>query len=70
MKPNRNVTFRGEFTHRAADVPYYTGPNGITPPNGTGSYVNQGPPGSTVTGWTPDLAKTEDRFTIALLIKL
>ncbi|HET6347089.1 MAG TPA: porin, partial [Myxococcota bacterium] len=63
--PEPYVTFRLEFNHRAATVPYFAGSGGMTPPGG-----NQGPPGSIVPGWTPDLAKTEDRLTAALLIKL
>jgi len=59
------ITFRAEFNHRHASVPYWTGPDGVTPPGG-----NQGAPGSTVEGWTPDLVKDENRFTLALLLKI
>jgi len=59
------VIFRAEYTHRASNVPYFEGPNGVTPPGG-----NQGPPGSVVAGWTPDLVPTEDRLTVALLVKM
>jgi hypothetical protein len=68
--PNGYITFRLEYTHRAASVPYFEGHNGVTPPNGSGSYVNQGPPGSAVPGWAPDLVNDEDRVTLAMLIKL
>ena len=68
--PNRNVTFRIEYNHRAADVPYFSGHGGVTPSNGSGSYVNQGAPGSMVQGFTPDLVKAEDRMTAALLLRL
>ena len=63
--PRDFVTFRLEFNHRAASVPYFAGPGGITPPGG-----NQGAPGSTVTGWKPDLVKSEDRLTVALMVRL
>jgi hypothetical protein len=63
--PREFSTFRVEFNHRAASVPYFTGRGGVTPPGG-----NQGSPGSMVDGWTPDLAKSEDRLTFALLLKL
>jgi hypothetical protein len=63
--PSQFVTFRGEFKHRAADVPYFTGEGGLTPPGG-----NTGPPGSFVPGWAPDLRKAENRVTFALLVKL
>jgi hypothetical protein len=70
VMPNGYITFRLEYTHRAASVPYFEGHGGVTPPNGSGSYVNQGPPGSAVPGWSPDLVNDEDRLTLAMLIKL
>src|SRR5207302_586250 len=39
--PSQYITFRWEFDHRAANVPYFSGRGGITPPGG-----NTGPPGS------------------------
>jgi len=62
--PSQYVTFRWEYTHRGSNVPYFTGPGGITPPGG-----NTGAPGSLVGGFTPDLRKFENRATIALLVK-
>jgi hypothetical protein len=62
--PSQFVTFRFEGNHRAANVPYFTGPGGVTPPGG-----NMAPLGSAVAGWAPDLAKTESRVTAALLVK-
>ncbi|MGZ3458074.1 MAG: outer membrane beta-barrel protein [Archangium sp.] len=59
------ITFRLEFNHRAASVPYFSGPGGVTPPGG-----NQGAPGSSVDGWSPDLVKDENRLTLAMLIKM
>jgi hypothetical protein len=59
------ITFRAEFNHRWASVPYYSGAGGVTPPGG-----NQGAPGSMVTGWTPDLVQSENRLTFAMLVKL
>jgi hypothetical protein len=59
------VTFRAEFNHRAASVPYFSGPGGVTPPGG-----NQGGPGSSVDGWSPDLRPTEDRLTFSMGVKL
>jgi hypothetical protein len=63
--PNRYVTFRLEYNHRHANVPYFSGRGGVTPPGG-----NVGPPGSVVPGFTPDLVKSEDRVTFAFLVKL
>ena len=62
--PSESVTFRYEFNHRAANVPYWSGPGGLTPPGG-----NSGAPGSLVDGFQPDLRKSENRFTLALLVK-
>jgi len=62
--PSQYITFRWEFDHRAANVPYFTGSNGITPPGG-----NNGNPGALVPGWTPDLVKDENRFDLAILVK-
>lgn len=62
--PSPFITFRGEFNHRAADVPYFAGTGGVTPPGG-----NSGAAGSFVAGWAPELRKVENRFTLALLVK-
>ncbi len=61
--PKQYITFRWEYNHRHANVPYFTGPGGITPPGG-----DTGTPGSFVPGWAPDLRHTEDRVTGALLV--
>jgi hypothetical protein len=61
---NRHLTLRGEFTTRHASVPYFSGRDGVTPPGG-----NQGPPGSIVPGWRPDLVRDENRFTLAWMLR-
>ena len=63
--PIQFATFRLEFNRRLANVPYFAGPLGVTPPSG-----NTGPPGSVVPGFTPDLVRGESRFTLGLLVKL
>ena len=63
--PSQFITFRWEYNHRAANVPYFSGEGGITPPGG-----NNGSPSTLVPGWTPDLRKYENRFTLAILVKL
>jgi hypothetical protein len=63
--PSQFLTFRIEFCHRHANVPYFAGAGGETPPGG-----NQGAPGSIVDGWSPDLVTSENRITAALLVKL
>jgi hypothetical protein len=62
--PSQYITFRWEFNHRHANVPYWSGPGGVTPPGG-----NNGLPGVIIPGWQPDLRKTEDRASMAILVK-
>ncbi len=62
--PSQYITFRWEWNHRHANVPYFSGPGGITPAGG-----NSGPAGSMVAGFQPDLRHTEDRATMAILVK-
>jgi hypothetical protein len=77
--PSQYITFRWEYNHRAANVPYFSGSGGITPPGG-----NNGSPSSLVcsdgsvappTGcgplglWQPDLRKVENRLNMAILVK-
>jgi hypothetical protein len=63
--PSQFATFRVEANYRHANVPYFSGPGGVTPPGG-----NVSPAGSFVDGWSPDLRNSEKRVTIALLVKL
>jgi hypothetical protein len=63
--PSQFITFRGEYTHRAANVPYFAGSGGVTPTGG-----NTGNPASFVPGFTPDLQKAEDRVMFAILARL
>ncbi len=63
--PDRFTTFRFEVNHRAANVPYFTGSGGVTPPGG-----NVGTAGSIVKDWSPDLRNHETRLNLSLLIKL
>src|SRR5712672_3161213 len=62
--PSQYITFRWEFNHRHANVPYFSGPGGVTPPGG-----NNGNPGSFVPGWAPDLRNSDNRITGAFLVK-
>src|SRR5436305_2997389 len=62
--PSQYLTFRWEYNHRAANVPYFSGPGGVTPPGG-----NTGTPGSLVVGWAPDLVENENRLNMAILVK-
>ncbi len=64
--PQDHFTLRLEGNHRTREpFPISAGPGGVTPPGG-----NQGAPGSLVDGFTPDLRKTENRMTIAVLVRM
>ena len=63
--PIQFFTFRVEYNHRHANVNYFAGQGGVTPPGG-----NTGAPGSLVPGWGPDLRHSEDRVTAAILVKI
>jgi len=78
--PSQYITFRWEFDHRAANVPYWSGPGGITPPGGNNGnptllVCSDGTPSATgncgLNGglWTPDLKKIENRINLAILVK-
>ncbi len=62
--PTQFTTFRFEYNHRAANVPYFTGRGGLTPAGG-----NSGAPGSLVPGFVPDLRKRENRLNMVVLVK-
>jgi hypothetical protein len=75
--PSQYITFRWEFDHRAANVPYFSGPGGITPPGGNtgapgsltclnGFAICNGSPANT---WFPDLKKIENRIGLSILVK-
>ncbi len=63
--PSEFITYRFEFVHRRANVPYFSGPGGITPTGG-----NNGTPGALVPGFEPDLARFENRINLAMMIRL
>lgn len=68
--PKQFITFRFEAGYRHADVPYWSGRGGITPPGG-----NTGNPTQLVilpdgTTWRPDLRRGQFVGIIALLVKI
>jgi Putative beta-barrel porin-2, OmpL-like. bbp2 len=70
--PSQYITFRWEFDHRAANVPYFSGPGGVTPTScPTAPIVENicGSPGAFVPGFTPDLKKIENRINLSILVK-
>ena len=75
--PSQYITFRWEYNHRAANVPYFSGSGGVTPRGGntgaagsmvclSGFTTCNGSPTNT---WLPDLRKTENRLNMAILVK-
>jgi hypothetical protein len=60
--PDEIQTWRLEFVHRAASVPYFAGHGGVTSPDG---YVTTTAP----SGWRPDLVKSESKLIGALLLR-
>jgi hypothetical protein len=68
--PSQWVTWRVEFTQRGSNVPYFTGPGGITPQVTPGLYVNTGDPTAIIPGFNPDMRKQERRFIFSLMVKL
>jgi hypothetical protein len=71
--PNQFLTLLLEFIHRASSVPYFAGPNGVTPPGGNnGSPQTCGLPGpsNSCGSWIPDLVTFENRMQLAVLVRL
>ena len=62
--PNDHVTFRLEYGHRNANMPYFAGHGGTTSPSG---WIN-GP--TTILAWKPDLKTFENRITFAVNFRL
>jgi len=63
MMPSDFVTFRLEFDHRNANIPYFAGPGGTTSQTG----FSTDPVAST---WKPDLRKFENRIILAVNIRI
>lgn len=61
--PNQSMTFRVEYVHRHANVPYFAGKGGVTSPNGYSTTP-------LTPDWRPDLVKTENRIIFAMLFRL
>lgn len=61
--PNQSLTFRVEYVHRAASVPYFAGAGGVTSPTG---YTTTPLPAD----WRPDLVQSEDRVIFVVLFRI
>ena len=79
--PSQFATFRMEFGYRHANVPYWSGRGGITPPLGNNGYPAQfvcndgspSPDGTTcgpVGLWRPDLRKGQALLSFSVMVKL
>ena len=60
--PDENTTWDVEINHREASVPYFAGHGGVTSPDG---YTTT----TTPRGWRPDLARTDSRIILAMLVR-
>lgn len=61
--PTQNITFRLEYVHREANVPYFAGRGGVT--SQTGLTTTPLDP-----SWRPDLVRVEDKIIVAILLRL
>ena len=79
--PKQYITFRWEGDYRHANVPYWSGRGGITPPGGNNGFPSEyacmnGSPSPTTAGcngnggvWVPDLRKDEAFLDFDILVK-
>ncbi|MGZ3440746.1 MAG: outer membrane beta-barrel protein [Polyangia bacterium] len=72
--PTEQLTVRFEFVHREASIPYFSGPGGVTGPDGYKSGGLSNPDGLIYTnvpqGWTPDQSKQESRIIGAVMLRI
>ena len=61
--PSQFITYRLEFVHRDASVPYFAGHGGVT--SQTGLITTPLDP-----SWRPDLVKSESKVILAILLRL
>ena len=60
--PSQYLMYQIEYNHRGSSVPYFSGPGGVTSPNG----VNVGANG----GYVPNLVTSEDRINLACELEI
>jgi len=61
--PSQFLTYRLEFVHREASVPYFAGHGGVTSQTGFASAMLD-------PSWRPDLVETESKIILAILLRL
>ena len=79
--PRQYITFLWEYGYRHANVPYFSGRGGLTPPGGNNGSPAEfvcmdNTPSATATGcgangglWSPDLRKDEPSLRMAIMVK-
>lgn len=60
---NQSITFRAEFVHRQASVPYFAGAGGVTSQTGFSTTILD-------PNWRPDLVKNENRIIFVILFRI
>jgi hypothetical protein len=66
--PSQYLLYRIEFAHDETDIPYYSGPGGVTSTDGWNPAAGTG--SSTGGGWTPDLVKFENRIELCMELEI
>ncbi|MBL7951145.1 MAG: outer membrane beta-barrel protein [Flavobacteriales bacterium] len=61
--PNEHITIGLEYVTRHTDTPYFSGPGGVTSPNGWNAPI--GDP----SGFAADLVKDEDRIILSMIVR-
>ena len=61
--PNEHITLGVEYVTRHTDTPYFSGPGGVTSPNGWNAPL--GDPN----GYAADLVKDEDRVILSMILR-
>src|SRR5216684_3985845 len=63
LSPSPWLLLRLEYMHRWANIPYFSGPGGITGPGGVA-------PAGPASSFTPDLRKSDDRMAVNATLRL
>jgi hypothetical protein len=65
FSPSPWILFRLEYAHRWANIPYFSGPGGITGPGGVAPL-----PAANAPSFTPDLRQSDDRIVANVTLRL
>ncbi len=61
--PNEHITIGLEYVTRHTDTPYFSGPGGVTSPNGWNAPIGD------TSGYEADLVKDEDRVILSMIFR-